>query len=126
MSRRIHEVLLECQSDSGAPQEKLFGFWVDGRALLEGEGAIGEIPERLQSGHRGCEAVGGRLLAVGTAVGAGVGVWECLWGRVRAGVLGGRGSPPPPVEALVPSIFCTVDFGGVFFTWSRWCATCAV
>ena len=54
-----------------------------------------EIPERWQSGHRGCEAVGGRLLAVGNAVGAGVGVWECLWGRVRAGVLGGRGVPPP-------------------------------
>ena len=54
----------------------------------------GEIPKRLQSGHGGCEAVGGRLLAVGNAVGAGVGVWECLWGRVRAGVLGGRGVPP--------------------------------
>ena len=65
---------------------------------MKGRGAIGEIPERLQSGHRGCEAVGGRLLAVGNAVGAGVGVWECLWGRVRAGVLGGRGSPPPPFK----------------------------
>ena len=62
---------------------------------LKGRGAIGEIPERLQSGRRGCEAVGGRLLAVANAVGAGVGVWECLWGRVRAGVLGGRGTPPP-------------------------------
>ena len=38
----------------------------------------------------------GRLLAVGDAVGAGVGVCECLWGRVRAGALGGRGLPPPP------------------------------
>ena len=36
---------------------------------------------------------GGRLLAVGNAVGAGVGVWECLWGRVRA--VGGEGAPPP-------------------------------
>ena len=62
---------------------------------LKGRGAIGEIPERLQSGHGGCEAVGGRLLAVGNAVGAGVGVWECLWGRVGAGVLGGEGYPPP-------------------------------
>ena len=63
---------------------------------LKGRGAIREIPERLQSGHRGCEAVGGRLLAVGNAVGAGVGVQGCLWGRVRAGVLGGgRGDPPP-------------------------------
>ena len=36
---------------------------------LKGRGAIGEIRERSQSGHRGCEAVGGRLLAVGNAVG---------------------------------------------------------
>ena len=43
---------------------------------------------------------GGRLLAVGNAVGAGVGGWECLWGRVRAGVLGGEGGTPPPVEAI--------------------------
>ena len=63
---------------------------------LKGRGAIREIPGRLQSGHRGCEAVGGRLLAVGNAVGGGVGVWECLWGRVRAGVLGGGGGTPPP------------------------------
>ena len=63
---------------------------------LKGRGAIWEVPERLQSGHRGRKAVGGRLLAVGNAVGADVGVWECLWGRVRAGVLGGRGVPPPP------------------------------
>ena len=62
---------------------------------LKGRGAIGEVPERLQSGHRGCEAVGGRLLAVGNTVGADVGVWECLWGRVRAWVLGGRGGTPP-------------------------------
>ena len=34
---------------------------------------------------------GGRFLAVGNAVGAGVGVWECLWGRVRA-------VPPPPFK----------------------------
>ena len=27
-----------------------------GRALLEGEGAIGAVPERLQSGHGGCES----------------------------------------------------------------------
>ena len=35
-------------------------------------------------------------------LGAGVGGWECLWGRVRAGVLGGGGGlpPPPPVEAI--------------------------
>ena len=67
---------------------------------LKGRGAIREIPERLQSGHRGCEAVGGRLLAVGNAVGAGVGVQGCLWGRVRAGVLGGGGGTPPPLQAI--------------------------
>ena len=51
--------------------------------------------ERLQ---RTVKAVGGGgLLAVGLAVGAGVGVWECLWGRVRAAVLGGRG--PPSLQA---------------------------
>ena len=64
-----------------------------------------EIPERLQSGHRGCEAVGGRLLAVGNAVGPRVGVLECLWGRVRAGVLGGRGvTPPPPSLKRFPAL----------------------
>ena len=45
---------------------------------LKGRGAIGEIPELSHSGHRGRKTVGGRLLAVGNAVGAGVGVWECL------------------------------------------------
>ena len=73
-----------------------------GGLCLKGRGAIGEIPERLQSGHRGCKAVGGRLLAVGNPVGAGVGVWEWLWGRVRAGVLGGRGVPPPPPLQAIP------------------------
>ena len=63
---------------------------------MKGRGAIGAVPERLQSGHRGCKAVVGGLLAVGNAVGADVGVWECLWGRVRAKVLGGGGGNPPP------------------------------
>ena len=30
---------------------------------------------------------GGGLLAVGNAAVAGVGVWECLWGRVMAGAI---------------------------------------
>ena len=34
------------------------------------------------------KAVGGRLLAVGGCDG----VWECLWGMVRAGALGGGGA----------------------------------
>ena len=55
--------------------------WAQAAGLcLQGRGAIREIPERLQSGHRGWKAVGGRLLAVGNAVGAGVGVWEWLLG----------------------------------------------
>ena len=61
---------------------------------LKGRGAIWEVPERLQSGHRGCEAVGGRLLAVGNAVGADVGVWECL--GVESGPRCWGGGPPPP------------------------------
>ena len=66
------------------------------RDLLEREGGCGSnspaATERLQGTAK---AVGGRLLAVGDAVGAGVGVWECLWGRVRARALVGRGYPPP-------------------------------
>ena len=84
---------------------------------LKGRGAIGEIPERLQSGHGGCEAVGGRLLAVGQAVGAGVGVWECIWGR--AGVLGGGGSPRPPApssDSLPPLPPCDIPSGFCVFT----------
>ena len=41
---------------------------------------------------------GGRLLAVGNAVGAGVGVWEYVWGTVRAGVLGGGGGGFPGAD----------------------------
>ena len=65
---------------------------------LKGRGASGAIPGRLQSGHGGCESGcwRGRLLAVGNAIGAGVGVWECLWGRVRAGVFAGGGLTAPP------------------------------
>ena len=48
------------------------------------------------------------LLAVGHAVGAGVGLRRCLWGRVRAGVLRGRGVPPPPL--------CDIPSGGCSFT----------
>ena len=84
----------------GTPQQSWGGGGGAG-LCLKGRGAIREIPDRLQSGHRGCEAVGGRLLAVGNAVGAGVGyrdafgvesVPEC-WG-------GGRGDPPPSSDSL--------------------------
>ena len=68
-----------------------------------GRGANGAVPEQLPSGHRGCHSGlgGGGLLAVGNAVGAGVGAWECLWGRVKARVLGG--APPPPPPPAVPA-----------------------
>ena len=43
---------------------------------LKGRGARGAVPEQLRSGHGGCESGlgGGRFLAVGNAVGAGVGL----------------------------------------------------
>ena len=50
----------------------------------------------------GCRAVTGDVKRLGGGywrlemrLGAGVGVWGCLWGRVRAGVLGGGGTTPP-------------------------------
>ena len=46
------------------------------------------------------KAVGGGLLAFGNTDGAGVRVWECFWGRVRAGVLGGSLPPPLPLQAI--------------------------
>ena len=62
---------------------------------------------RVPSGQSrsGCRAVTGGVKAVGGGGywrlgmrwGAGVGVWECLWGRVSA-VGGGRGVPPPPFK----------------------------
>ena len=67
---------------------------------LKWRGAIGAVPERLHSGHRGCESGWGRrFLAAGDAVGAGVGVWESLWGRVSA-VGRGEGGTPPPLQAI--------------------------
>ena len=68
-------------------------------ALLEGEGGrSGEIPELSHSGRRGRIAVGGRLLAVGNAVGAGVGVWDLGWSQGRS--VGEGGGYPPPLEAI--------------------------
>ena len=74
------------QVGGGGPGLCLKGRGCDWGKFQSGCGAVTGDVKRL----------GGRLLAVGNAVGAGVGVWECLWGRVRAGVLGGRGVPPPP------------------------------
>ena len=74
-----------------------------GRAALEGEGGrSGQFQSGCRAVTGDVQAVGGRLLAVGNAVGAGVGVWEYLWGGVRAGVLGrGEGvTPPPPFQAM--------------------------
>ena len=56
-----------------------------------GAGLCGQFQtERIQVTVK---MVGGQLLAVGYAVGAGVGGWQCLWGRVRAGVFGGYPTP---------------------------------
>ena len=69
------------------------------RLRLKGRGGIGAVPERLQSGHRGCESgwgVGGYwrlemrlglVLGYGNAFGVGSGQW-------------GGGSPPPPLQAI--------------------------
>ena len=72
---------------------------------LKGTGAIRAVAERLQSGHRGCQSgwgVGG-YWRLEMRLGAGVGVWECLWGRVSA-VSTRRG--PPHV-----SLYCGCLFG---------------
>ena len=82
---------------SGAHQEDP---GVLGRDWREGTGAVGAVPEQLLSVCRVVKAVGGRLLAVGGAVGASVGAWECGWGKVRAGVCFG-GLPPPSSNSLV-------------------------
>ena len=72
---------------------------------LKGRGALRAVPERLQSGHRECKCGcggGWRLLAVGNAVGAGVGVGNAFWGGVRAGVLGGGEGVTPPLFKRFP------------------------
>ena len=86
---------------------------------LKGRGGIGAVPERLQSGHRGCESGwgGGWFLAVGDAVGAGIGVWECLSG-IESGQWRG-GSPPPPPQAIP----CPFDCGQS--TVHRLCRCCS-
>ena len=64
------------------------------RALLEGEGVIGAVPERLQSGRRDVKAVGGWAVTGG---------WKCGWGWCwgmgiplgeSKGSGGGGGRPP--------------------------------
>ena len=70
-------------------------------ALLEGEGASGQSQSGCRAVTEDVKAVGGgRFLAVGNAVGAGVGVWECLSG-IDPGQWGG-GSPPPPSSDSLP------------------------
>ena len=81
-------------------------LWAQNRAVLEGEGGPSG------QSQSGCTAVTGDVKAGGGGgywrlemrLGAGVGVWECLWGRVRAVGEGGGGYPlcdipwgyPPP------------------------------
>ena len=71
------------------------------RDLLEREGGCGgnspAATERLQGTAK---AVGGRLLAVGDAVGAGVGVWECLLGQGQGPSVWREGVPPPPFQTI--------------------------
>ena len=63
-----------------------------------GEGGLwGQFQSSYRAVRGACESGWGRVLAVGNVVGASVGVWECLWGRVRAGDLGWRGGYPPPL-----------------------------
>ena len=72
-------------------------------AILEGEGGERGSSRSVAERSQGMpQRLGRRLLAVGNAVGAGVGVWECLWGRLKAGVFGGRGYPPSPPFKLFP------------------------
>ena len=76
------------------------------RALLEGEGAPSG------QSQSGCRAVTGDLKAVGGGgywrlemrLGADVGVWECLWGRVSAVGRGEGGNPPPPLFKRFPAL----------------------
>ena len=70
---------------------------------LKGRGAIGAVPERLQSGHRRCESGWGggywRLeMRLGLVLGYGnaFGVKLVQWGR-------GEGVPPPSSDSLPPS-----------------------
>ena len=90
-----------CEKASQPVHTRVTGLhWMGICPSPAGGGAIGAVSERLQSGRRGCESGWGRrFLAVGNAVGAGVGVWECLWGGVSAM---GRGEwyPPPSLQAI--------------------------
>ena len=74
--------------------EILFHSWLGTRArdLLE-QGGGGGVCRQVQSSYRPPIGHLGRLLAVGNAVGAGVGVWECLSVRVRAAIFGAGGLP---------------------------------
>ena len=68
---------------------------------LKGRGGHWGSPQRLQSGHRGCESGwGGRLSAVGNAVGG------CCWGMgmplgwSQGDGEGGREGGSPPLQAI--------------------------
>ena len=72
------------------------------RLCLKGRAANGAVPERLRSGHRGCDSGwgGGGYWRLEMRLGAGVGVRECLWGRVKAGSVAGSAPPPPSLQAI--------------------------
>ena len=74
------------------------------RALLEGEGVrSGEFQSGCRAVTGDVKRLGGGYWRLEMRLGAGVGVWGCLWGVVRAGVLGGRGVPPPPLFKRFPA-----------------------
>ena len=75
---------------------------------------------QFQSGRRACEGGwGGRLLAVGDAVGAGVGVWGCLWAvsggwRCSWGWCWGMGMPLGGYWRLEMRLGLVLGYGDAF------------
>ena len=73
---------------------QLLGAPLDGWFGLVWEALAPDIGPRMacqpaEQDQGTVKAVGGRLLAVRSAVGARIGVWECFWARVRAAIFGG-------------------------------------
>ena len=75
---------------------------------LKGRGAIGAVPERLQSGHGGCASGWGRrLLAVGNAAGGygnAFGVESVQWGGGNPPLLQAIPCPLPPNRKSLPAL----------------------
>ena len=66
---------------------------------LKGRGAIGQSESSCRAVAEDVTAVGGGgYWRLGMRLGAGVGVWECLFGVETVQCRGGRGAPPPPFK----------------------------